>query len=418
VNKNYNKTILHNGLTIVSDLVENIGSFAVGVCINVGSRNDSVGNEGIAHFMEHAAFRHTKNRSSKQIANELENIGAYSNAWTTKELTCYYVLSITHNFKSVFNLLSDIVQNTIFIHDEIEKERSIILEEIKSYEDDPEEYIIDLIDSIVFDKTNLSHSILGTQKSVSNITIENLQSFQKNYYVPNNMLIAVAGNIKHSEIITLAEQLFDKKRVNTIKPIKNILLSNQNRICNNKKLTIKKAIQQAHIIFGKIINGYTDLNERYILAIANIIFGDGMSSRLYQSLREKYGLAYSIYSTIQNYKDCGQINIYSATDISNNEKVFDLIYKQMNLLNKSNLPTIKELKRAKEQLKTATIIELESMASRIMNIIKQEICIGYNEDIPTIIDKIEKVSIDDVIDINAKYFNNDNWCHCSLIPKD
>ena len=415
--KNYNKTKLKNGLVIVSDFVPNIGSFAAGVCINTGARNDYKNKEGIAHFMEHSAFRRTKNRTSKQIANEFENLGAYSNAWTTKDITCYYVRAITHNFDKAFELLSDISQNTIFVNDEIEKERSIIIEEIKSYEDEPEEYITDLIDSLVFANTDLAHPIVGSQQSVSNISISDLQKFHNQFYIPSNMLVAVAGNVEHNDIVKLAENLFNKNKNNSVTKSKS---KNKKIIStNSQQITISKPIQQAHLMLGTITDGYSNKvnpNERYKLAIANTIFGDGMSSRLYQTLREKHGLAYSIYSSIQNYIDCGQINIYAATDKNNLEKTIDLIYKQMNLLNNSKKPTKNEINRAKEQLKTATIIELESMAARANNIIKHELCIGYNEDIETIIKNIEKITIDDIVEINVKYFSADNWCKCVLEP--
>ena len=414
--KKYNKTKLDNGLIIVSEYVPYVESFAAGICVNIGSRNDYKNKEGIAHFMEHSAFRHTKNRTAKQIANEFENLGAYSNAWTAKDTTCYYVRAISHNFNKTFELLSDISQNTIFIDNEIEKERNIIIEEIKSYEDDPEENILDLIDSLLFANTSMAHSITGSQNSVSNIQIEDLNTFHNQFYIPNNMLIAVAGNIEHNHIVQLAEKLFNDN-IHKILPSNNkIKKATKKTNSANKELIVSKPIQQAHIMLGNIINKTNTPNELYKLAIANIIFGDGMSSRLYQNLREKYGLAYSIYSSCQTYIDaCGQINIYVATDKTNIDKVTDLIYQQMDILNNNKI-TKKEFQRAKEQLKTATIIDLESMASKVNNIIKHELYFGYREDIDDIIRNIEDISIDDIIDINAKYFTNDNWCKCILLP--
>jgi predicted Zn-dependent peptidase len=206
---NYNKSVLENGLTIVSEFVPEIGSFSAGICINVGSRNDIKSKEGIAHFMEHAAFRHTKNRTSKQIANEFETLGAYSNAFTTKELTCFYVRAIKEHFAKTFEILSDITLNTIFVEQEIEKEKLIIIEEIKSYEDDPEEYICDLADTLVFAGSSLAPPIVGTQNSVSNISFGDLEKFHKNYYCPANITISVAGNILHNDIVALTKKYFN-----------------------------------------------------------------------------------------------------------------------------------------------------------------------------------------------------------------
>ena len=415
--KNYNKTKLDNGLIIASEFVPNVGSFAAGVSICVGSRDDYKNKDGIAHFMEHSAFRHTKNRTAKQIANEFENIGAYSNAWTTKDATCYYVRAITNNFNKAFELLSDISQNTIFINDEINKERSIIIEEIKSYEDDPEENILDLIDSLVFNNSPMAHSITGTQQSVSNITTDDLEAFREQFYNPTNMFISVAGNIEHHRIVELAEKLFNNtsKTKNTNKKY----TQTQSKKPSTNELIIKKPIQQAHIMLGHTIQKFKNPVELYKLAIANIIFGDGMSSRLYQVLREKYGLAYSISSSYQTYMNSsGQMNIYAATDKMNIEKTTDLLYQQMTLLNNSKKPTQRELKRAKEQLKTATIIEMESMASKIHNIIKYELYFGHRTDINDIIDGIENITLDDIVEVNANYLSPNNWHKCILIPEE
>jgi predicted Zn-dependent peptidase len=408
-NGNYNKTVLENGLTIVSEFVPEISSFSAGICINVGSRNDFETKEGIAHFMEHAAFRHTKNRTSKQIANEFEALGAYSNAFTTKEITCFYVRAMKEHFAKTFEILSDITLNTIFVEQEIEKEKLIILEEIKSYEDDPEEYICDLADTLVFAGSSLAPPIIGTQNSVNNISFSDLEKFHKSYYCPKNITIAAAGNISHSEIVTLAKKYF-----NTNAKSKTV----NNNFCysgDENELTVHRQIQQAHIMIGKLTNGIRH-SERYPLAIANAMFGDGMSSRLYQNLREKHGLAYSIYSSVQKYIDCGAIYIYAATEENKNKKTVDLVFEEMQKFTFTKKPTQKELNRAKEQLKTATMIELESMSSRMQNLIKQEISICKTETISEIISNIEKITLDDIAEISQKYFVPSDWKICLLLP--
>ena len=441
----YNKTVLENGLKIVSEFVPEINSFSAGVCINVGSRNDFETKGGIAHFMEHAAFRHTKNRTSKQIANEFEALGAYSNAFTTKEITCFYVRAMKEHFAKTFEILSDITLNTVFVEKEIEKEKLIILEEIKSYEDDPEEHICDLADTLVFAGSTLAPPIIGTQNSVNNISFSDLENFHKQYYCPSNITVAVAGNISHSEIVLLAKKYFNSLQSTVIASkawqslqnkmdchaeaarnagncrgvlhtptIKNgvsitPLRNNENELC------VQRQIQQAHLIMGKLTNGIRH-PERYPLAVTNAMFGDGMSSRLYQNLREKHGLAYSIYSSVQNYIDCGAIYIYAATEENKNKKTVDLVFEEMNKFTFTKKPTQKELNRAKEQLKTGTMIELESMSSRMQNLLKQEISICKTETISEIIANIEKITLADISEISEKYFVPSDWKICSLIP--
>ena len=424
---NYHKTTFSNGLTIVSEFVPEIRSFAAGICLNIGSRNDWKDKEGIAHFMEHAAFRRTKKRTSKQIANEFEVLGAYSNAFTTKELTCFYVRAIKEHFAETFELLSDITLNTIFVKDDIEKEKLVILEEIKSYEDDPEEYICDIADTLIFAESSLAAPIVGTQNSVGNINHLDLENFHNEFYKPSRITIAVAGNIEHNLIVELAQKYFtlyqQQKdcKINLSSCKGNFKANNQNMQgnlsnSNAKELTVFKQIQQAHIIIGKLTKGIRH-SERYPLTVANAIFGDGMSSRLYQNLREKYGLAYSIYSSLQNYSDCGAINIYAATEENKDAKTIDLVFEEMKKFISNNKPKKNELKRAKEQLKTATIIELESMSSRMQNLLKQTISIGKFESIPEIITNIENISLDDIIHIIEEYFNPNNWNICKLLPE-
>jgi predicted Zn-dependent peptidase len=407
---NYHKTVFENGLTIVSEFVSEIRSFAAGVCVNAGSKDDYSEKEGIAHFMEHSAFRRTKNRTSKQIANEFEALGAYSNAFTTKELTCFYVRALQKHFAKTFELLADITLNTIFVENEIEKEKLIIVEEIKSYEDDPEEYVCDLADTLVFAGNSFASPILGNQNSVGNINCSDLENFHKEFYQPSNITISVAGNIQHSEIIKLANEYFTQK--SSTKKLNNFVIQEN----KSKKLIVQKEIQQSHIVMGLTTKGIKS-DERYPLSVMNVIFGDGMSSRLYQNLREKYGLAYSIYSSIQNYATCGGFYIYAATDENNNEKAINLIFEEMNKFINVKKPTKKELHRAKEQLKTATIIELESMSSRMQNLLKQEICAGKFENSDKIIDNIEQINLDDIMKVSEKYFSTKEWNICQLLPK-
>ncbi|MDR0926643.1 MAG: insulinase family protein [Ignavibacteria bacterium] len=407
---NFNKTIFDNGLSVVSEFVPSINSFSAGICVNIGSRNDWRGKEGIAHFMEHSAFRHTQNRNSKQIANAFENLGAYSNAFTTKELTFFYVRAITQHFVKTFELLADITMNTIFIEKEIEKEKLIILEEIKSYEDDPEEYICDLADTLVFAGTPLAPPIIGFQNSVTDIKYTDLRDFHSKLYQPQNITIAVAGNIEHSAIIDAVSKYFpdvqNERNIETAPTIQPIPIP---------YLSVNKDIQQAHLMLSTNTKGIRN-DERYCLAVANVMFGEGMSSRLYQNLREKHGLAYSIYSSIQNYIDCGAWSIYVATDEKKVGQTIELILKEMEKFRETKKPTMREIERAKEQLKTATIIELESMSSRMQNLIKQEVSIGKYETIPEIIASIDSITLEDVSALATTYFNPTLWCRCLLLP--
>ncbi|MFW5662674.1 MAG: M16 family metallopeptidase, partial [Bacteroidota bacterium] len=197
----YNKTVLDNGLRVISEKVPGVESFALGVCANFGSRDEPDSMPGIAHFLEHACFRRTKNRTAREIASQLESVGAYSNAFTTKELTCFYVRSLTKHFRKTLNILADISLNPVFQELDIKRERSVILEEIKSYEDDPEEYIFDLGDLYLFGENSFGNPILGTRDSIKKINAEVLEKYHSDRYSAANMVISAAGNIDHDRMV-------------------------------------------------------------------------------------------------------------------------------------------------------------------------------------------------------------------------
>ena len=202
----YNKSTLSNGLRIITEQVPVVESYALGIFFNCGSRDDFDTKNGLAHFLEHAAFRHTKTRTSKQLASQFESIGAYTNAYTTKESTGFYVRALTEHFEKTLELLADLTFNTVFVEKEIDKERSIILEEIKTYEDDPEELIMDYGEKLIFSDNKLENPIVGVAGSVNNISCYDLENFQKQFYRPDNTVVSFAGNLEHGKIVKIIEK--------------------------------------------------------------------------------------------------------------------------------------------------------------------------------------------------------------------
>lgn len=409
-NINYKKTVLPNGLTILSEEIGYVESFSLGIGIRAGSRDDHMSLPGIAHFVEHAVYRRTKNRTSRQIANQFDSIGAYSNAYTTKEHTIFYVKAIKHHFEKTLDLLADIVLNPLFKKSEIDKERQIIIEEIKSYDDDPEEFIFDLADSIVFQGNTIGNSIDGTIESLKKIDSEVLLAFHNKYYHPENIIISLSGNVSHERLVDEVTKYFGIIR--KFDSVHSRLLPS--KVSLNEE--INKPIQQAHLILGKqTISG--NHPDRFTASILNIIFGDGLSSRIYQNLREKMGLAYSVFSSINFYTDCGALYLYIATDKSNLKKSEDALYSELRKLHSSKITKV-ELQRAKEQIKTARILEFESMSTRMQSLIKNEMMLGRYESIEEITQMIDAVSIDDLYRIAREYYNDKDWCKIQLNPTE
>ncbi|MFA6571577.1 MAG: pitrilysin family protein [Bacteroidota bacterium] len=400
---NYCKTTLPNGIRIISENVNSIESFALGVCINAGSREDLPEYNGTAHFIEHMLFRRTKNKSYKQIATAFESLGAYYNAFTTKEFTYLYVRALKSNFSKVFNLLTEIALFPVFSDSDFANEKAIIMEEISIIDDDPEELIFDYGDKLIFGNHSLSYPIIGTKLSLDSMNSVVLSDYHKKYYNSKNMIIAVAGNISHEEILNCV----NSSPLATMKSKGMQVHRSHSPNTFTLKQEIKKQFQQSHILLGRKTEGLNH-EDKYPLSIINILFGDGTSSRLYQNLREKHGLAYNVYSSLILMSDCGEFYIYAATDTKKLDKVEKMIRDEIiNLLDKKI--TKEEISRAKEQLKASTIMELESMSSRMQILGRNELLSGTYEDTPSIIRDIDSITTHRIRAIAQKYFLLEDW---------
>ncbi|MBE2188126.1 MAG: insulinase family protein [Desulfobulbaceae bacterium] len=404
------RTVLNNGLTLVTEKIPHAESIALGIFVNAGSRDDSPDYSGTAHFMEHAVFRRSQKRTSRRIAGEFESMGAYTNAFTSQEYTCFYVRALKKHFRKTLNILFDITINPLLLQKEIEKEQLIILEEIKSYEDDPEEYIFDLGDKILFQNHPLGNPIIGTKESVGEINSDVLQQFHREYYKPDNIIITFVGDIEHQVVLNAISNLFGALdagyRVYTrIAPEPFAALT----------LEMAKPVQQSHLLLGKRAASLKD-EDRTALMIFNILFGDGMSSRLYQKLRDRHGIAYSIFSTLQMHSDAGVFYIYAATDTKKVRITETMIFEQMNQILNDKLNR-SEINRAKEQLKSSLIMDLESMSARMQSLAKNELLIGDHESVREIIERIDAITLVNVKETAAKYFGDGSWSKAHIYPE-
>lgn len=409
----YNKTILENGLKIISEEVSTVESFALGVSINVGSRHDPEGLAGAAHFLEHAAFRNTRNRNFKQIAAQFESLGAYFNAFTTKEYTNFYVRALKKHFDKTLELLIDVTFNPVFTEKDTDKERMIIIEEIKGAEDDPEDVIFDYGDKLIFGDRGIGNPIMGSAETVKKINHEELNSFYMKMYRPENIVITVAGNVSHKKIVKGINKHFSKSETMDVRHSDQFFETPSPLTA--KSIEVRHSSGQTHYLRGFRVEGMNSA-DRYPLAVLNVIFGDGMSSRLHRRLREKHGLAYSVYSSPQIYADCGAFYIYAGIDGANLKRLKRMISEETRRLIEKSIPKT-ELNRAKEQLKTGLIMDLESMSNRMEALAKSEFLIGKHEDIPSTIAAVDQVTAEDIQNIAKKYFKDDNFCEVLLSPE-
>ena len=324
----WKKTTLENGLRIVTEEVPYVHSAVVGIWVKAGSRNENDKNHGISHLIEHLLFKGTEKRTAKQIAQELETVGGSINAFTTKEYTCYYAKVLDEHIDLAVDILADMFFNSLFDEQEIAKEKNVIIEEIKMYEDSPDELIHDLFAQTVLRNHPLGRTIIGTKESVNSITLSDILSYMNENYTPNNTVIAAAGNISHERIVDKLIKLFGSWTGNLVETP---YLQPDH---NSETVLIKKDTEQVQICLG--VPGLPrDNDDTYTLYVLNNILGGGLSSRLFQEIRENQGLAYSIYSYHSSYNDGGLLQFTQVQVLKNLKRLLNLL--QKNFINVINL---------------------------------------------------------------------------------
>ncbi|EOD00631.1 M16 family metallopeptidase [Caldisalinibacter kiritimatiensis] len=394
----YNKFVLDNGLRVVTEYIPHVKSVTVGIWVETGSRRENKLNNGVSHFIEHMLFKGTKNRNAKEIAESIDNIGGQLNAFTSKECTCFYAKVLDNHLPIAIDVLADMLFNSKFEEKEIEKEKSVVLEEINMYEDSPEDLVHDLLSTTIFDGHPLAYPILGHTDNLKNLSREDILRYFKEHYTPKNTVIAIAGNFKANETIKLIEKFFghwngNKKNHPFEKPP-----TLYKRVIGKRKLT-----EQLHLCLGMegISQGDDDL---YGLLLLNNIFGGSMSSRLFQRIREDKGLVYSIYSYPSAYKDIGVFTIYVGLNPNQICNVSKLIKEEINCIKNKNFSD-NEFYKAKEQLKGNYILGLESTSNRMTSLGKSELLLGKIYSPKDIIEKIDKINLDDINRIIDKVFD-------------
>jgi len=351
---------LANGLKIVSDAVPYVQSITLGIQIDAGSRDDPEQNQGLAHFIEHALFKGTGRRSYLDIARNIEKNGGYLDAFTTKEQTCIFLRCLAEHIEPSFDLLSDLVCDPVFPPEEIDKEKEVVIEEISSVNDTPEELIFEEFDLRSFPVHPLGKQILGTEESVGNFTGDTLQNFMRQHYVPQKMLLTATGKVKHDEIMRLGERFLGRLRKPTgSQYVRQPFLPEH---YTPFVLTLKKRVCQAQIVLGTAIERNDTLF--YSLMVLNSMLGNGMSSLLNLELREKRGLAYNVYSSITFYDDLTTLNIYAGTD-SNKIKVTLELIKELLQSDSLKSPDREEVRAAKTKLLGSHIMGMEKMTRRM-----------------------------------------------------
>ncbi|MFH2011586.1 MAG: pitrilysin family protein [Pseudomonadota bacterium] len=395
----YQKTTLSNGIRVVTEEIPFVNSISIGVWVVLGSSDEKEEENGISHFIEHMLFKGTKKRTAMQIAKEIESVGGVLNAATSKEYTSYYAKVLTKDLPLAIDLLSDMLLNSTFNPKEIDKEKQVILQEICMVEDTPDEYIQELLNRSFFHEHPLGYPVLGYPETVGIIDENRMLNFFEEYYTSNRIIISVCGNIKYEEVIKRIEDKFGDLPNNNgykAKSLPNLV---------SQVLIREKELEQTHMCIGS--KGLEQTNPlRYASYILNAVLGGGMSSRLFQEIREKRGLVYSVYSYMSAYFDTGLFTIYAGTDGNALKKVIKLIIKELNKLKNDALKK-GQLQMAKEQLKGNLILACENIDNRMSRLAKSEIYFGEFITLEDIVNGIEGVVPEDVIQLAEEIFNKD-----------
>ena len=364
----YRKSVLPNGIRVLTERMPSVRSVAVGVWVETGSRHEPEGRGGISHLIEHLVFKGTATRSAEVIARTMDSVGGQMDAFTTKEHTCFYVQVLDDHLPLAVDLLTDILLHSLFDAAELEREKSVVMQEIKMVEDTPDDLIHDLFAAQVWGSHPLGRPILGTREAVTGFGREQIVAHFGEHYVPPKIIIAVAGNVTHDRVVELFMAGFD----GFARPATDGF-ETPPRMLPGVNI-VPKALEQVHLVMG--FPGLAHAApERYALFLLNDVIGGSMSSRLFQEIRERQGLAYSIHSGVQAFRDTGSVYVYAATDRANFSKVLKSTLKELRELKKHGI-SLDELTRAKNHLKGSLMLSLESTSSRMNRLAKHEMHFG------------------------------------------
>ncbi len=413
----FHKSILKNGVTLLTEDLPHFQSLSIGIWVKSGTRHELIQESGLSHFLEHMIFKGTKKRSTLEIAQAVDQVGGEFNAFTAREHTCFHLLFLHKDLRLAIDILSDVLMNSVFLEEELEKERKVILQEISMVEENPEEYIHDVFFSQAYGAHPLGRPILGDSKTIKGFKKSHVLSFYRKHYTPSQMVIAVAGNVSHGKIKNLFNRYLNSQqsKKNNIRNLMNPIKPDRTspKIHSGTRL-IKRSLEQAHMVVGFPGVSYSH-PDRFAFLLLNLYLGGGMSSSLFQEIRENRGLAYHLYSSLSSFSDSGLFSIYVATNPGEIKTCLKIVGHEIQKLKKSPLEK-RSLKILKDNLKNTVLLNADSVENRMSTIAKNEIFYSRNYSIKDICGFIEKVKPLDLQRISNILFKPQNFILTVLGP--
>jgi predicted Zn-dependent peptidase len=391
-------TTLDNGIRVITEAMPHVRSVSVGIWIGSGSRREMPDQNGISHFIEHMLFKGTTRRSAEDIARSVDSIGGNLDAFTAKELVCFNTKVLDEHLSLAFDVLTDLVLHPLFHEEDIGKEKGVILEEIKMEADSPDYLVHEIFSSNFWKDHPLGKPILGTPQTVKRFDQEMIRSFYSAVYTPANLIVTAAGNLTHEGLVALARQHLEGLPPAAPAPADQVPTTHARIALRNKK-----SLEQVHLCLG--VPSYPlPHQERFACYVLNTLLGGGMSSRLFQNIRERQGLAYAVFSELNPYRDTGCLSIYAGTSLESARQVVQSIMKEFRDLKEQPVGE-EELRRAKDHLKGSLMLSLESTASRMSNLARQEMYFARFFTLDELVESIEAVSAADVQRIAQTFFD-------------
>ena len=396
--RNIEKARLANGVSVITEVMPHVRSVSIGVWVKNGSRHERSEQNGISHFIEHMVFKGTTSRSAEDIARSVDSVGGHLDAFTSKEMISFNTKVLDEHLPLAFDVLSDLVLHPVFREEDIQKEQSVVLEELKMDEDNPDFLVHEIFSGNFWKDHSLGKPIIGNKRTIKSFHREMIWDYYTQAYVPDHILVTATGNLDHDDVLRLVDEAFgnlDRQAAlpEERPPSTHAIIS----------LRDKPALEQVHLCLGVPSHSLAD-ERRYASYVLNTLLGGGMSSRLFQNIREKQGLAYSVYSELNSYRDTGCLSIYAGTSIESAERVVESILLEFRELKDGRI-TQEEMRRAKDHLKGSLMLSLESTSSRMANLARQEIYFGRFVTLDELIQSIEDVTLDQVQAIAAEYFH-------------
>ena len=390
------REVLDNGIRVLTERMSHVRSISIGVWLTRGSRHESAEKGGIAHFVEHMLFKGTETRTAEDIAQAIDSIGGQLDAFTAKEYASYYIKVLDEHLPLALDVLSDIVLNPAFSAEDVEREKKVIVEEIKMVEDTPDDLVHELFTQSFWEDHPLGRPILGTRESVEAFNADVLRQYFVSAYTPANLIVAAVGNLEHERVRELVEEKFSRLRTTGGIPYESAPEAVTSILIRSKDL------EQSHVCLGT--SSYAqDHDDRYSTYVLNTVLGGSMSSRLFQNVREKRGLAYAVFSGLSAYRDAGCFTIYAGCANEAVSEVVDLIVEELRGIRQTSVGDA-ELRRAKDHLKGSLMLGLENTASRMSHLARHEIYFERHFGLDETLDGIERVSASDVQRVAADLF--------------